>query len=114
IASTHKVGEVSAFLARLALSRNGERAYLVSDTGVTVLSTSTHDVIGGMAVGRQPSCVMESPDGNRLYIGDYAGTVTTLAVAPTTASADGSMHDAATVPHAWALPQLTGLQPIMA
>jgi YVTN family beta-propeller protein len=115
IVTTYKVGEVSGFLAQLTLSRNGERAYLVGDTGVTVLSTSTHDVIGSIVLGPRPSCVIESPDGNRLYIADYAGTVTTLAIAPTSASVDAStLLDPSTVPHPWALPELLGLEPVMA
>lgn len=114
IVSTYKVGEISGLLTQLTLSRNGERAYLVGDTGVAVLSTSTHDMIGSITLGAQPSCVIESPDGNRLYIGDYAGTVTTLAIAPTIASADASADDASTVAHPWALPELLGLEPVMA
>ena len=62
------------------MSRDGSRAYLVGDTSVTVLSTRTHDVIGSIATGARPSCAIESPAGNRLYIADYAGTVTVLAV----------------------------------
>lgn len=114
IVSTYKVGEISGLLTQLTLSRNGERAYLVGDTGVAVLSTSTHDAVGSIVLGAQPSCVIESPDGNRLYIGDYAGTVTTLAIVPTTASADASTDDAPTVRHPWALPELLGLEPVMA
>jgi YVTN family beta-propeller protein len=109
IASTYKVGEVSGFLAQLTLSRDGKRAYLVGDTGVTVLSTSTHDVIGSIVIGPQPSCVIESPDGNRLYIADYAGTVTTLAIAPTS-----TRDDPPNLPHPSALPELMGLEPVMA
>lgn len=114
IVSTYKVGEISGLLTQLTLSRNGERAYLVGDTGVAVLSTSTHDVIGSIVLGAQPSCVIESPDGNRLYIGDYAGAVTTLAIAPTTASANAATDDAPTVSQPWALPELLGLEPVMA
>jgi DNA-binding beta-propeller fold protein YncE len=111
IANTYKVGEASGFLAQLRLSRKGERAYLVGDTGVTVLSTSTHDVTGSIVLGPRPSCVIESPDGNHLYIADYAGTVTTLAIASTTASPDPSTpEDAPTLPH----PELLGLEPAMA
>ena len=114
IANTYKVGEICGLLTQLTLSRNGERAYLVGDAGVAVLSTATHDVIGSITLGAQPSCVIESPDGNRLYVGDYAGTVTTLAIAPTTASADGSPQEAPTVPHPWALSEVLGLEPVMA
>jgi hypothetical protein len=50
-------------------------------------------------VGAQPSCATESPDGNRLYIADYAGAITVL----TTASADAQSPDEVpTAPHPWA------------
>ena len=32
----------------------------------------------------EPSCIAESPDGSRLFVADYDGTVTPLAVASTT------------------------------
>ena len=112
VTNTYKVGEVAGFLAQLTLSRDGERAYLVGDNGVTVLSTSTHDVVGSIAIAAQPSCVIESPDGKRLYIADYAGTVTVLAIGSTTASVDTRMlDDEPTVPNQWAPHRLLGLEP---
>jgi YVTN family beta-propeller protein len=108
VANTYKIGEIAGWLTQLALSRDGQRAYLVGDHSVTVLSTSTHDVIGSIVVGAQPSCVTESPDGNRLYIADYAGAITVL----TTASADAPTPDEVpTAPHQWALSNLLGLEP---
>jgi DNA-binding beta-propeller fold protein YncE len=93
ITSTCKISEVVGFLAQLALSRNGERAYLVGDDSVTVLSTLTYDVLGAIMVGSQPSCVVESPDGRWLYIADYAGVVTVLEIGSATASADPATPD---------------------
>jgi DNA-binding beta-propeller fold protein YncE len=91
---------MAGWLTQLALSRDGQRAYLVGAHSVTVLSTSTRDVIGSIVVGGQPSCVTESPDGNRLYIADYAGAITVL----TTASADAPTPDEVpTAPFQWAL-----------
>jgi DNA-binding beta-propeller fold protein YncE len=112
ITSTCKIGEITGLLTQLTLSRNGERAYLVSDDSVTVLSTLTYDVIGAIAVGRPPSCVIESPDGNSLYIADYAGAVTVLAIESTTASAEvATMDDGPTIPNLWAMSALRQLEP---
>jgi YVTN family beta-propeller protein len=108
VANTYKIGEIAGWLTQLALSRDGLRAYLVGDDNVTVLSTSTHDVIGTIVTGGQPSCVTESPDGHRLYIADYAGTITVL----TTASSDAPAPDEVpTAPFQWALSNPLGLEP---
>jgi YVTN family beta-propeller protein len=110
LTGTYKVGETAGLLTQLVLSRAGERAYLVGDTGVTVVSTATHDVIGGIVVGAQPSCLTESPDGNRLYIADYVGAVTVLTIAPPATEAPNP-DDAPTASHQWAVSNLLGLQP---
>jgi len=91
------------------VSRGGDRVYLVGDEHVTVWSTVTQVVLGSITVGDQPSCVVESPDGTRLYIADYAGTVTELAIS---ASADGRTpdHDR-TAGQAWAFSDLLMLEP---
>jgi len=115
IANTYKIGEVAGYLTQLALSRDGRRAYLVGDSSVTVWSTATHDVIGSIVTGAQPSCATESPDGNRLYIADYGGAITVLTVASTTASADALTPDEVpTAPHQWAFANLLGLEPTLA
>ena len=88
ITSTRKLGEISGNITGCTLSRDGDRAYLVGDDGVTVLCTLTQDIIGTIAAIEQPSCVVESPDGKRLYIADYSGAVTVAAVAPTTPVGD--------------------------
>jgi DNA-binding beta-propeller fold protein YncE len=116
LAGTYKVGETAGLLTQLALSRDGERAYLVGETGVTVLSTSTHDVMGSIVIGTQPSCLTESPDGNRLYVADYVGVVSVLAIAPTATEAPNpddpdDPDDLATAPHQWAVSNLVGLEP---
>jgi YVTN family beta-propeller protein len=108
VANTYKIGEIAGWLTQLALSRDGLRAYLVGDHNVTVLSTSTHDVIGSIVTGAQPSCVTESPEGHRLYIADYAGAITVL----TTASSDAPTRDEVpTAPFQWALSNPLGLEP---
>jgi YVTN family beta-propeller protein len=115
IANTYKIGEIAGYLTQLALSRDGRRAYLVGDSSVTVWSTATHDVIGSILTGAQPSCAIESPDGNRLYIADYAGAITVLTVASTTASEDALTPDEVpTAPHQWAFANLLGLEPTLA
>jgi YVTN family beta-propeller protein len=83
ITRTRKVAEISGLLTGLTLSADGDRAYLVSDDSLTVLCTLTHDVIGTVRAAKQPSCVVESPDGQYLYIADYSGAVT---VAPVTSA----------------------------
>lgn len=120
VAGTHKVREVAGHLTQLTLSRDGERAYLVGDESVAVLGIRTCDVIGTIVVGAQPSCVIESPDGNRLYIADYAGTVTVLTIALTAASAlapradQPTADDEPTAPHQRATPELRRLEPALA
>jgi len=115
ITSTQKIGDVAGLLAQLTVSRDGERAYLVGDQGVTVLSTSTQDVIGNIAIDGDPSCAIESPDGKRLYIADYAGTVTVLEIAVTAVPADVSTaDDERTAPHPWVVPDLLLLEPTLA
>jgi YVTN family beta-propeller protein len=81
ITGTRKVGEIGGILTGLTLSGDGDRAYLVSDDRVAVLCTRTHDVIGIVGVADQPSCVVEGPDAEYLYIADYSGTVTVAPVA---------------------------------
>lgn len=81
-----KTGEIDGFLTQLALSDDGERAYLVGDEGVMVLCTLTQDVTGIITVGTRPSCVIESRGGSYLYVADYSGAVTVISMASTTAS----------------------------
>jgi DNA-binding beta-propeller fold protein YncE len=115
ITTTLKIGDVAGLLTQLTVSRDGERAYLVGNQSVTVLSTATQDVIGNIAVDGDPSCAIESPDGKRLYIADYAGTVTVLAIAGAAAPADvPTADDELTAPHPWAVPDLLLLEPTLA
>ncbi|AFC42305.1 lactonase, 7-bladed beta-propeller family protein [Mycobacterium intracellulare 1956] len=76
LVKTHKINEITGPLARMTLSRDGERAYLVSDDRVTVLGTRALDVLGEVTVTKNPSCVLESPDGSHLYVADYSGVLT--------------------------------------
>lgn len=81
IISTRKIGETAGALTRLTLSRDGRRAYLVSDDRITVVCTRTQDVVGEITAAEEPSCVLESPDGRYLYIADYSGVVTAAPLA---------------------------------
>lgn len=113
ITSTRKLGELSGFLTGLTLSADGDRAYLVSDDRVTVLCTLTQDVIGTLRAPAQPSCVVESPDGKRLYVADYSGAVT---VAPVAWAGQLSLEDALPsdeVPAAWVMPELMQYEPAL-
>jgi DNA-binding beta-propeller fold protein YncE len=115
INATYKIGDAAGSLAQLLVSRGGDRVYLVGDQHVTVWSTATHVVLGSITAGDQPSCVVESPDGKRLYIADYAGTVTELQISAAAASADAlTSNDESAGRHARALSDLLMLEPTLA
>jgi YVTN family beta-propeller protein len=110
ITNTRKIGEVGGILTGLRLSADGDRAYLVSDDSVTVLSTLNFDVIGTLGVAMRPSCVVESPDGKCLYIADYSGTVTVAPIASTIPSTkppaiESAAHQSDASPD-WGIPEL--------
>jgi YVTN family beta-propeller protein len=90
ITATYKIGEISGVLTGLTLSRDGDRAYVVSDDSVTVLCTLTHDVVGTLGVANEPSCVLESPNGKYLYLADYSGKLTVAPVASIVALGTGA------------------------
>jgi YVTN family beta-propeller protein len=89
ITATRKITEITGLLTRITMSHDGDRAYLVSDDGVTVVCTRTFDVVSIVTVANQPSCVAESPDAEHLYIADYSGAVT---VAPGAVTAGSTAH----------------------
>jgi YVTN family beta-propeller protein len=88
ITRTRSVDDIGGILTGLSISGDGDRAYLVSDCGITVLCTLTHDIIGAVAVP-EPSRVLESPDAKWLYIADYSGAVTVLPVGSITGRETG-------------------------
>ncbi|BBZ41198.1 YncE family protein [Mycobacterium conspicuum] len=117
ITSTCKLGEISGNLTGCTISRDGDRAYLVSDEGVTVLCTLTEDIIGTIAVTQQPSCVVESPDGKRLYVADYSGAVSVAALTASDPAAPLAIEGAPPRSHAsadWLMPQVLRYEPALA
>ncbi|MCV7102010.1 YncE family protein [Mycobacterium palustre] len=90
VAGTYKIGEPSGILTGLTLSRDGDRAYVVSDDSVTVLCTLTNDVVGTLGVANEPSCVLESPNAKYLYLADYSGRLTVAPVASIVALGTGA------------------------
>jgi DNA-binding beta-propeller fold protein YncE len=114
IIGTRKIGEISGILTGLTLSRDGDRAYLVSDDGIAVLCTLTHEVVGTVTVTNQPSCMVESPDAKYLYIADYSGAVTVAAVASIVALGTESTAPETQIPTDWVTPELRQYEPALA
>jgi YVTN family beta-propeller protein len=114
ITNTRKVGEIGGILTGMTLSADGDRAYLVSDDNVTVLCTLTHDIIATIGAGTQPSCVVESPDGTRLYIADYSGAVSVTPIASATPLAIESAVPDSELSTSWLLPDLVPHEPALA
>lgn len=114
IVGTRKLGEIGGTLTGLTLSRDGDRAYLVSDDGIAVLCTLTHDVVGTVTVANRPSCVVESPDAKYLYIADYSGTVTLAAVASIVALGTETAAPETQIPTDWVTPELLQYEPALA
>jgi YVTN family beta-propeller protein len=114
IIGTRTIGEISGILTGLTLSRDGDRAYLVSDDGIAVLCTLTHDVVGTVTVTNQPSCMVESPDAKYLYIADYSGAVTVAAVASIVALGIESTAPEPQIQTDWVTPELLQYEPALA
>lgn len=115
ITNTRKVGEIGGILTGMALSADGDRIYLVSDDNVTVLCTLTHDVIATLGAGMQPSCLVESPDGTRLYIAGYSGSVGVTPIASATPLAiEAAVAESALSTTGWRVPDLVPHEPVLA
>jgi DNA-binding beta-propeller fold protein YncE len=67
---------------QIILGANDTRAYIVDYDHIALLCTLTLEVIDTITVGPRPSCVALDADNGRLHVADYAGGVTTFAVAP--------------------------------
>ena len=115
ITDTHKVGDTGGILTGMTLSTDGDRAYLVSNENVTVLCTLTYEVLATLGAGTQPSCVVESPDGKRLYVADHSGAVTVTPLASTNPLAiEGAAPDSELSMAGWLLPDLVPYEPVLA
>jgi DNA-binding beta-propeller fold protein YncE len=42
----------------------------------------TNEITGTIEVDAQPSCITVNPNGSRLFIADYAGSITAYALTP--------------------------------
>jgi len=113
ITGTRKFGEVGGLVTSLTLSGDGDRGYLVGDEGITVLSTLTQDVVGTITVADQPSCVVESPDANYLYIAEYSGAVTVAPVASIVALGVENAAQEGETAAAWVVPELPEGEPAL-
>jgi DNA-binding beta-propeller fold protein YncE len=113
IINTRKIDEITGPLTRLALSVDGRRAYVVSDDRITVLCTRTLDVVGEVGVAEQPSCVVESPDGENLYIADHSGMVFAAQIAVPVRPAHDSGATVPDMPAAW-MPEFAFREPALA
>lgn len=77
-ARTHAVSSsraLEAQLIQLIAGRDGQRVYLVIEGAVVVLCARTNETLGTLTGITEPSCAVESPDGSRLYIAGFDGTV---------------------------------------
>ena len=113
IVNTSKI-EASGILIGLTLSGDGDRAYLVTDDSVTVLCTRTHDVVDSLGCAMQPSALVESPDGELLYIADNSGTVSVVPIASETPLAIESAAHEKIAAADWDLPELVQYEPALA
>ncbi|MEO6792203.1 MAG: YncE family protein [Mycobacterium sp.] len=94
-ARSHAVGTgfvVDAQLIQLIVSRDGDRAYLVTAAGVLVMCARTNETLGTLTATTAPSCAVESPDGSRLYIAGFDGAVTVASLADLPAPS-ASLHE---------------------
>ncbi|MEI6253773.1 MAG: Ig-like domain-containing protein [Mycobacteriaceae bacterium] len=68
------------FANRLAVSPDGARVYVVGDSTVSVIDTTTNTVVGSpITVGSKPYTVAVSRDGARVYVVNYGdGTVSVI------------------------------------
>jgi serine/threonine-protein kinase len=82
--------------SRVALTPDGCRAYVVTPTtnAVTVLDTTTNQVLATVPVGEVPRGVATGPDGRRIYVSNYgANTVSVIETATGTVTATIAVGD---------------------
>jgi YVTN family beta-propeller protein len=76
--------DVGGMITDLVVSAGGDRLYVAGGDRISVLCTVTREIVGQITAVAEPSCIAESADGTQLYIADYRGTVTVLAVSAAT------------------------------
>lgn len=72
--------DVGGVITELVASADGTRLYVATGHRVSVLCTFKRAIVDDITLVAEPSCIAESADGKQLFIADYQGTVTMLAV----------------------------------
>lgn len=80
VATARVIRSVAVEGRPVAILSTGSAIFLAHDEGVTVLDPSTLRNTNGVHIGRPVSSLAISRDGTRLYVGDFDGAVTALAV----------------------------------
>lgn len=83
---------IEAQLIQLIASRDGLRVYLVTSDGVLVVCARTNETLETLTGIGEPSCAVESPDGSKLYVAGFDGTVRVASLADLPASSE-SLHE---------------------
>jgi DNA-binding beta-propeller fold protein YncE len=78
----------------VSVSADGERAYIVNGSCITVLCTATRRFIDRIETGVDPVTAVESLDGSLLFVADNEGRVASLTVNVTTNKALAQILDA--------------------
>ena len=88
VLGTTKVGDGAI---GVAITRDGKRAYVVSDAGVVVVDTSTSAVSPRIAVGSKPQQVAIAPDGKHAYVTGGLGAPTLSVIDTKTGAVTGTI-----------------------
>ncbi|HSA40963.1 MAG TPA: hypothetical protein P5061_10080, partial [Mycobacterium sp.] len=76
--------QVAGLVTNMVFSVAGERIYLVAGGRVCVLNATTLETVNVFSGVNAPSCIVESADGATLFVADYDGNVSALAVGEVT------------------------------
>lgn len=72
------------------IALTASRAYVANGDGITVVDIAAGRIVDTIAIGRPVSCLAVNPDGSRLYIADFDGTV----IASSVSAADPGLRAA--------------------
>lgn len=78
--SARVVGSVAIDGLPVGLLAAGSAVYVAHGEQISILDAGTRRSVSSIDIGRPVSCLTISRDGTRLYVGDYDGTITALAV----------------------------------